>query len=122
LIGKHEAQSVHYFENALGAIEAGNAEKASEFLWGSMAQALKAVAARKGALLKSHGELRKYASELAKELEDDSILRNFRGAESLHRNFYEFGFELEDVRVLAEDLREAVAKLLRLAEEATPNH
>lgn len=121
MIGKHEIQSVHYFENALGAIQAGNAQKASEFLWGSMAQALKAVAARKGISLNSHGSLRTYASQLAKELEDESIVKDFRDAESLHRNFYEFGFELEDVRNLAEGLRETVVRLLRLAEEATPN-
>jgi hypothetical protein len=117
-IEQHKTQSLHYFENALNAIQAGNAEKAGEFLWGSMAQALKAVAARKGVQLNSHGQLRNYASQLAKELGDESIAKNFRDAESLHRNFYEFGFELEDVRILAEDLREAVSKLLRLAEEA----
>ncbi len=47
LLEKHKAQSVHYLENAYKFIDAGDVEKASEFLWGSMAQAIKAVAATK---------------------------------------------------------------------------
>lgn len=111
---EYKAQSVYYFANALSSIQAGNTEKASEFLWGSMAQALKAVAASKGIALNSHGELRNYARELAKEQKDESIFKVFRNAESLHRNFYEFGFELEDVRMLSDEIRETVRKLLEL--------
>lgn len=117
MIRKHIAQSDHYFRNALGAIEAGNTEKASELLWGSIAQALKAVAARKGTELNSHGELRKYADDLAKELEDESILRDFKDAESLHRNFYRLSFELEDVKGRVDGVRKATDRLIRLAEE-----
>ncbi|MCK4362705.1 MAG: hypothetical protein KAW13_05435 [Dehalococcoidia bacterium] len=117
MIRKHIAQSDHYFRNALGAIEAGNTEKASELLWGSIAQALKAVAARKGTELNSHGELRKYADDLAKELEDKSILRDFKDAESLHRNFYRLSFELEDVKGRVDGVRKATDRLIRLAEE-----
>ncbi len=43
LLEKYKAQSTHYFENALGSIQAGEAGKAGEFLWGSVAEALKAV-------------------------------------------------------------------------------
>ncbi len=111
---KYKVQSIHYLENAFVSMEAGHPEKAGEFLWGSMAQAIKAVAASKEMLLESHGELRNFARELAKEQKDDSIFKVFRDAESLHKNFYEFGFELEDVRISAQDVREGVAKLLKL--------
>ena len=71
--GKYKTQSVHYLENALKFIKAGNPEKAGEFLWGSMAQALKAVAASKGIELNTHQEIRRYARELAKRCKDESI-------------------------------------------------
>ena len=117
MIRKHIDQSDHYFRNALGAIEAGSTEKASELLWGSITQALKAVAARKGTELNSHGELRKYAGDLAKELEDESILRDFSDAESLHRNFYNLRFKLEDITDRVDGVKKATEKLIRLAEE-----
>lgn len=119
VLEKYKNQSVHYLGNAFGYIEAGDSAKASEFLWGSIAEALKAVAATKGISLNSHGGLRSYAMELTKEQKDDSIFRTFRDAESLHRNFYEFGFGLEDVHILAKEVREVVSKLLKLASQET---
>ena len=116
-IRKYRAQSAHYLENAFISIEAGDLEKASEFLWGSMAEALKAVAASKDIQLKSHKDVRDYAVELARALQDDSIRRTFNNAQSLHSNFYESGLILEDVAIGAEDVRAAVAKLLNLIPE-----
>lgn len=121
MIRKHKAQSDHYFKNALSAIEAGNTEKAGEFLWGSITQALKAVAARKGTELNSHALLKRYAGELAKELADEAIWSDFCDAELLHRNFYNLGFELEEVHGRVGRVREVVDKLIRLAEEPEPN-
>jgi hypothetical protein len=117
-IQKYRTQSIHYFENALHFIEAGDAEKASEFLWGSMTQALKAVAAgRDKKRLKSHKDIRDYAFETARALRDESIRHAFNSAQSLHSNFYESGLLLEDVIVAAEDVKAAVAKLLSLIPE-----
>lgn len=116
-IRKYRAQSAHYLENAFIAIEAGNSEKASEFLWGSMAQALKAVAASKEIQIRSHKQLRDYAVELAKALQDDDIRHAFNNAQSLHSNFYESGLILEDVVIGAENVKATVAKLLKLIPE-----
>ncbi len=116
-IEKHRTQSIHYLENAFYFIEAGDAEKASEFLWGSMAQAIKAVAASKEIWLRSHKRIRDHALELAKALQDESIKNTFYHAQSLHSNFYETGLLMEDVAILAEDVRAAVAKLLSLIPE-----
>ncbi len=113
-IKKYKTQSIHYFENALHSIEAGDAEKGSEFLWGSMAQALKAVAASKEIRIRSHRQLRNYAMELARALRDDSIRHAFDYAQSLHSNFYESGLTLEDVTIGADDVKTTVAKLLNL--------
>ena len=120
-INKYKTQSSHYFENALHFMEAGDAEKASEFLWGSLSQALKAVAASRDIRLRSHKNIRDYATELARTLKDDSIRHAFNSAQSLHSNFYESGLLLEDVVNGAEDVKAAVFKLLSLIpeEEAT---
>jgi len=118
-IKRYRTQSVHYFENALKFIELGDAEKASEFLWGSMAQALKAVAASRDTRLKSHKDIRDYAFEIARVLPDESIRHAFNSAQSMHSNFYESGLLLEDIVVAAEDVKVAVAKLLsRIPEES----
>ncbi len=114
LLEKYRAQSIHYFENALSSIEAGDTEKAGEFLWGSMAQALKAVAASEGRELNTHGEIRKYATELAKKHNDMSIWDVYGVANSLHGNFYEAGLSLEEVQTHAERIRTIVVKLFNL--------
>ncbi|HUV55940.1 MAG TPA: PaREP1 family protein [Dehalococcoidales bacterium] len=111
-VKRYKTQSIHYFENALKFIEVGDTEKASEFLWGSMAQALKATAASKDIQLRSHKDIRDYALELARVLPDESIRHTFNNAQSLHSNFYESGLMLEDVIIAAEDVKETVTKLL----------
>lgn len=118
---EYKAQSIHYLKNAFSSLEAGDSDKASEFLWGSMAQALKAVAALKGKQLQRHWEISEYAKELARELWDKTLYEAFGHASYLHSNFYEAGLRLEDVYIYAEDIRKAVGKLLSLIEEGTPN-
>ena len=113
-VEKYAGQSLHYLRNASNYIDAGDSEKASEFLWRSMAQAIKAVVAAKGVTFRKHRLLWEYAESLAKELEDRSIYDSFLHAYSLHSNFYESELELRDVRRMAEDIRMAVGKLLRL--------
>ena len=113
-VDKYVRQSSHYLENASKFIEAGDPAKASEFLWGSMAQALKAVAASRGILLKNHGQIWNYTESVTKELGDKSIYDAFIYANYLHTNFYESELELRDIRRAAEDIRVAVDKLLRL--------
>lgn len=120
LLEKHKAQSLHYLKNAYKFMDAGDAEKASEFLWGSMAQAVKAVAATKGVTLKEHRLLRNYAESLSKELEDKSIYDYFLHAESLHSNFYESQLELRDVIRIADEVRMTVDKLLSLIRQEKP--
>ncbi len=118
LLEKHKAQSVHYLENAYKFIDAGDPEKASEFLWGGMTQAVKAVAATKGITLKSHRDLWDYTEKLAKELQDNTIFSSFLNANSLHSNFYECALELKDVIRAGDEVRVAINKLLRLIPKA----
>jgi hypothetical protein len=113
-IKKYKKQSIHYFENAKKFINKYDAEKASEFLWGSIAQALKAVAASRNISLRSHDQIKNYALALARDLNDDSIRHTFNYAQSLHSNFYESGLLLEDVVRAAEDVKKTVKQLLAL--------
>lgn len=109
---KYAAQSIHYLENAFESIQAGEVEKASEFLWGSLAQALKAVAASKGIELKTHWDITDYAKALTKQQGDKSIYDVFGHASYLHSNFYEAGLRMEDVQIYAVEIRDMVRKLL----------
>lgn len=110
-ISRHKKQSIHYLENASIYIKQKDAEKASEFLWGAMSQALKAAALSKDMLLRRHNDIRKYALELRKTGYED-IYHAFTIAQSLHSNFYETGLLLEDVAIGAEEIKNAMAKLL----------
>lgn len=106
-------QSLLYLDNARDEIERQEYEKASEFLWGSVAEALKAVLmVRKGLRIKSHGEFWSLARELAKELGDEGVYTTFREADSLHSNFYEVRLEKEDVESSFERIRLLVGRLL----------
>lgn len=119
LLEKYKAQSIHYFENALSSIQASDTEKAGEFLWGSLAQALKAVAASERRELNTHGDIRRYAAELAKKHNDVSIWDVYGIANSLHGNFYEAGLSLEEVQTHADRIRTTVVKLLSFIPEET---
>lgn len=116
-VEKYRTQSIHYFENALGSIQAGEAGKAGEFLWGSVAEAFKAVAAYEGKALHMHGEIREFARDLAKREKDPSIWDGYAIANSLHSNFYEAGLNLEEIQINAERIRETITKLLNLLSE-----
>ena len=120
-VTKYKAQSIHYLENASIAIEARNVEKAGEFLWGSMAEALKAVAASEGRELKRHWDIGAYARELARQLEEEAIWDVFGNASYLHTNFYEVGLTIEEVYAYADRIKTIVGRLLSLIreEEAT---
>ena len=111
---KYKAQSIHYIENAFNSIEAGDAEKAGEFLWGAMAEALKAVAASEGRKIEHHKEIGDYARKLTKKLEDKSIFNAYGHASYLHSGFYEAGLNIEEVYIYAMEMRETIEKLFQL--------
>ena len=113
-VERYAARSLHYLRNAAKFIDSGDAEKASEFLWGSIVQALKAVALSKGFFLRNHAAIWNYVDALTKDSEKRDIRDAFVTANLLHTNFYESELGLERVRILADDIRVAVGKLLSL--------
>ena len=113
-VERYAGRSLHYLRNAAKFIDKGDAEKASEFLWGSIVQALKAVALSKGFFLKNHAAIWNYVDDLTKDLQNKDIRDAFVSANLLHTNFYESELGLDRVRILADDIRTAVGKLLSL--------
>lgn len=114
IVKKYAKQSIRYFENGLKAIDRKEYEKASEFLWGSVAQIMKAAAASKGIKLGSHAKLWNYAGELSKELNDESIYTTFYMANYLHSNFYEAELSPSDVVKPMEAIKKLIIKILDL--------
>jgi len=115
---RYASLALKYLENAAEELSRGELEKASEHMWGAVAEAIKCVlAARKGVVVARHAELRRYARELARETGDPEIFRAFREAESLHSNFYEAVLEEEDLLAHFDSVRLLVSKLLELARE-----
>lgn len=113
---KYKHLSVIYLENSFRFLDKNEIEKASEMLWGAAAEAIKAVAAQKGILLKTHREIWNYAKRLTKDLEDEEIWHRFSMASFLHSNFYESSLEKDDIVRYAEDTRALVSRLLEFTE------
>ena len=107
----------HYLENAFRFLDQREIEKSGEFIWGSMAAALKALAMSKGIRLKSHRDIWDYARSLAKELESPQIFDDFLKARTVHTNFYESDLRYEDVALIAEETKRTIGRLVSLIPE-----
>ena len=103
-----------YLANAAATLRERRPEKSSEFLWGAMAESLKAMAALKDIRLRTHIEIRRYARDVAKQLNDERLLEAYSVAESLHSNFYEGMFDTGQVMRHSRAIRYAVNTLLDL--------
>jgi len=95
----------------------GNLIQASEEFWNAVVHALKAVAAKEGLELKTHGDLWKYVNKLAKTRGDLEIAKLFANANYLHKNFYEGNLLPELVREYIEDAKKLTEKLKKIVEE-----
>jgi hypothetical protein len=113
-VKRHMGLSSHYFENAQHFLELGEIEKSSEFLWGSISQSLKALAANKGIELRKHDDLKNYAWELSRETKDEGIWYAFLEAQNQHSNFYESGLSIEDIVRASEAIQSTLVKIEKL--------
>ena len=100
-----------YLEEADALISKDDYVQASEKFWGAAAEIVKAVAAKRGIELKSHGELFNFVSQLKDELGDPELPRLFALASTLHQNFYEDWLPPATVRDLGEAVKQFVARL-----------
>ena len=97
-----------YLKEAETLLEKRDYAQASEKFWGAAAEIVKAVAAKRGVELKSHGELHAFVTRLSKELGDPQLTRLFGTASALHQNFYENWLRPETVIAYSEAVRELV--------------
>lgn len=101
-----------YLDNAAEMLRRQRPEKTGEFLWGALVEALKAVAALKDIKLRTHAEIRRYARQVAKELDSEAILDSYALGETLHSNFYEGMFDPGEVSRQAARTRAVVIDML----------
>ena len=104
-----------YLREASALVEKGDYVQASEKFWGAAAQIIKAVAAKKGIELRSHGEIHSFVTRLGKELDEPQVLRLFAAAGTLHQNFYENWLTPEMVVDYGEAVKQLVEILKGLA-------
>ncbi len=108
----HRNLAERFLREAEELLAKGDYVQASEKAWGAAAQIVKAVAAKKGKELKSHGDLWRFVSEIAGE--DRELRRLWSRANSLHQNFYEGWMPPEDVKYAVEDVKQFVERLKRM--------
>ena len=106
--------SEKYLRDAEELLARGDLVQASEKLWGSAALMVKAVAASRGVLVSSYGELFSYVRRLGEELGNPELRRLFSVASTLHQNFYENWLSGDVVREYAEDVKQLVGELKKL--------
>lgn len=106
--------SRQYLENGLVALHAGEAGKAGELLWGSVALAMQAVAASRYYNVDSHRKLKNFALQLAIDLNDETLKTDFIVAESLHHNFYDIQQEPQDIAQVVPSIERILTRLFGL--------
>ncbi len=112
---KHVYLNGKYLQDAKALLDKQDYVQASEKLWGAVAQIIKAIALNRGKRLRTHTAINTYIVQLAKELNDASLLDAFSIANSLHQNFYENWLAPETVIQNAKTIERLINKLRPLA-------
>jgi len=111
----HLGLAEKFLREAEELLARGDYVQASEKAWGAAAQIVKAVAAKRGKELKSHGDLWRFVLEVVDG--DDELRRLWHVANTLHQNFYEGWIPPEGVKLAVEDVRRFVKKMRELLDE-----
>jgi hypothetical protein len=114
---KYAELSRHYIRQAEEEFQKGDLAQASEKAWGAAALATKSIAAQRGWRHNSHDLLYAISDQIADELDHPDIELLFRGASSLHTNFYENWFSHEVVESGLQDVQRFLDKLEALEEK-----
>jgi hypothetical protein len=102
----HRSLAEKLLREAEELLARGDYVQASEKAWGAAAQMVKAVAAKAGKELKSHGDLWQFVLEVAGG--NDELRRLWHVANTLHQNFYEGWIPPEGVRRAVEDVKQFI--------------
>ena len=111
---KYRSAATQLLEQARRELVAGDVRQASEKGWGAAAQAVKAVAERRGWRHKTHAALFNAVDRLAEEANSDHVNSLFHVAGNLHSNFYEDCLSPRMVRVGLDRVAEFVALVAEL--------
>ena len=108
----HDRLSTRFTEHTVIEKRKGNRLQASEKIWASVAQAIKAVGAARGWRHEYHADLKAIATQLGREQgQENDYESHFTRAESMHRNFYENESEWDQIDRSKEDADEFIKKL-----------
>ena len=113
-IRKHVLAALEYMSNGQLMLNNREAGKASELLWGGVAQAFEALAESRNIRLSRHRSLRWFAGEVSRETGDRSINGIFYQAQALHDNFYSVDMTAQNVATNVDAIRELVSKILSM--------
>ena len=102
-----------YYKNALEFIGKGELRKASELLWGAVAQSIKALAATRQIRIETHAKFFDFMRQVARELKDEELYKKFLLLRDLHRNFYEEIIAPQDFEIY---LKETTVFIKRIEE------
>jgi len=99
-------------------LRSGDRIQASEKTWGSVAQQMKAIAARRGWNHDGHRLLIDIARQVSDERSRPDWLLGFHAAKDLHVNFYDDLMELDSIEVILDNSRSLLLELeqVRIAE------
>ena len=118
-VDNHVLHCRQYMDNALAAIEADELSKAGEMVWGSVAQALHAVAAWRGATIDSHRALMNYSGAISREIGDPAFPNMIGSARRLHDSFYVPDLGRQEIDQVLPGIRRAISQVLALLPEET---
>ncbi|MBN1366629.1 MAG: PaREP1 family protein [Dehalococcoidales bacterium] len=110
----HIKASLEYLENGQLMLNKGEPGKAGEMLWGSVAQALEALAESRNIKLSNHRSLRWFVTEISRETNNKNISNAFYQAEALHSNFHSVNMTVNDIAVNLESIKNLVSILFSL--------
>ncbi|MEM2917434.1 MAG: PaREP1 family protein [Candidatus Bathyarchaeia archaeon] len=106
-----------YFVNAEKLAREGEFTKASEFLWGAVTQAIKALAAKFDIRIDKHSQFFGFMETLAKEVKEPQLYEDFLFLNDLHKNFYDEKIRPADYEIYLKKAVLFIRKLEKLMEK-----
>lgn len=110
-VKEHLERSSTYWKQAQEHHKRGETEKTTELAWGSVSQAIMALALmRSNKRLRTHREMKAYFKDAASQLKDEEMAKLFADGEAAHANFYQDFMDEQEVR-------DVIAKMEKLLEK-----
>lgn len=118
-INEYLERSSTYWRQALEYQGKGNTLKTTELAWGSIVQAITALALTMGKKLRRHREIRTYVRDLASQLGDKELVDLFTRGEAAHANFYQDFMDQAEVREVIAEMAKLLEKIQALLGKQT---